>query len=160
MPLRYRCVTYRYTAPGTDVARLFRRIWELSYVQAGASLWPRPAAWPTRARWRPPTDVLEGPEGLLVKIELAGLREEDIDITLFPDALVVTGRREEEYPGGIDWHSPAYRYHESGVRYGEFEVEVYLPFAVDPDRVEARYERGFLYIALPRVNGSGDALRM
>ena len=146
MPLRYRRVTYRYTAPGTNVEQLVRRIWELNRQQALAST----LAGAAQVRWRPPTDVLETPAGLLVKMELAGMREDDIDVTLFEDVLVVAGRREEEYLDGLDCHAQECRYHESGVRYGEFQAEVYLPLAVDPDQVVARYDRGFLFITLPR----------
>lgn len=139
MPLRYRHVTYRYTAPGGDVEQLFRRIWELNRQQT----------FTTRTRWRPPTDVLEGPKGLLVKIEIAGMGEDDFDVTLFEDVLVVAGRR-DEHPGNADRGAYESRYHESGVRYGEFQVEVVLPLAVDADRVTAHYDRGFLVITLPR----------
>jgi HSP20 family protein len=140
MPLRYRRVTYRYTAPGADVEQFFRRIWDLNRQQT----------WTARARWRPPTDVLEGSLGLSVKIELAGMQEDDVDVALFDDMLVVSGSRVEEPVGGLDCHSYDCRYHESGVRYGDFRVEVYLPLPVDPDRVVARYDRGFLYVTLPR----------
>jgi HSP20 family molecular chaperone IbpA len=146
MPLRYRRVTYRYTTAGSNVDQLMRRIWELNRSQA----WALPAAGLARARWRPPTDVLEGPSGLLVKVELAGMREDDIEVTLFDDVLVVAGRRAEEYPEQIDCHSQECRYHESAIQYGEFQAEVYLPLAVDADQVVARYDRGFLYITLPR----------
>jgi HSP20 family molecular chaperone IbpA len=147
MPLRYRRVTYRYTAPGTDVEQFFRRVWELN----------RQPTWTTRARWRPPTDVLEGPLGLLVKIELAGVQEDDVEVTLFDDMLVVSGSRTEEYADGLDCHSHECRYHESGVRYGEFQVEVYLPLPVDADRVTARLDRGFLYVTLPRRGAESRA---
>ncbi len=140
MPLRYRRVTYRYTAPGADVEQLFRRIWELN----------RQPAWTAQTRWRPPTDVLETPTGLLVKIELAGMREDDIEVTLFDDMLVVSGTRAEEYAESADCRSQQCRFHESGVRYGEFRAEVYLPVPVDADRVTARYDSGFLYVTLPR----------
>lgn len=140
MPLRYRRVTYRYIGAGPEVERLFRRIWEQT----------RQPSWPAPTRWRPPTDVLESPAGLLVKVELAGVREEDVEVTLFEDVLVVAGRRLEEFPEGFDCRAGDCRYHESGVRYGEFQVEVYLPIAVDAERVTARYERGFLYVVLPR----------
>ncbi len=145
MPLQYRRVTYRYTASGAEVERLFRRIWELN----------RPQPWSGRTHWRPPTDVLESSSGLVVKVELAGVSEDDIDITLFEDALLVAGRRREEYPEDVDCQSLQCRYHESGIRYGEFQVEVYLPLAVDSERVTARYDRGFLYVTLPRRN-TGD----
>ena len=85
MPLRYRRVTYRYTTTGGNVDQLMRRIWELNRPQS----WALPAAGLARARWRPPTDVLEGPSGLLVKVEVAGMREDDIEVTLFDDVLVV-----------------------------------------------------------------------
>ncbi|HZS01357.1 MAG TPA: Hsp20/alpha crystallin family protein [Chloroflexota bacterium] len=140
MPLRYRRVTYRYTNTGADLDRVFRRIWELN----------RQHAWSHTTRWRPPTDVLESGLGLLVKVELAGVREDDVDITLFEDVLVIAGQRFEEYPEGVDCRAVECRYHESGVRYGAFHVEVYLPVAVDADRVAARYDKGFLYVTLPR----------
>jgi HSP20 family protein len=140
MPLRYRRVTYRYTNPGADLDRVFRRIWELNRQQA----------WSETARWRPPTDVLESSLGLVVKVELAGVREDDVDITLFEDVLVVAGKRYEDYPEGVDCRARECRYHESGVRYGEFRAEVYLPLAVDADGVTARYDSGFLYVTLPR----------
>src|SRR5581483_12250347 len=140
MPLRYRRVTYRYTTAGPDLDQFFRRIWEVNRQQA----WAHPT------RWRPPTDVLESAAGQLVKSELAGVREEDVDITLFEDVLVVAGQRYEQYPEGVDCRAQDCRYHESGVRYGEFRAEVYLPLAVDADRVTARYDSGFLYVTLPR----------
>jgi HSP20 family protein len=140
MPLRYRRVTYRYTNTGADLDRVFRRIWELNRQQA----------WSESARWRPPTDVLESGLGLVVKVELAGVREDDVDITLFDDVLVIAGQRFEEYPEGVDCRARECRYHESGVRYGAFRAEVYLPVVVDADRVTARYDNGFLYVTLPR----------
>jgi HSP20 family protein len=140
MPLHYRRVTYRYTNTGADLDQFFRRIWELNRQQAGSQT----------ARWRPPTDVLESAPGLVVKVELAGVREDDVEITLFDDVLVVAGQRYEEYPDGVDCRARECRYHESGVRYGEFRAEVYLPLAVDAERVTARYDSGFLYVTLPR----------
>lgn len=148
MALRYRRVTYRYTSPGADVEQLFRRIWEVN----------RPPAWQVRTAWRPPTDVLEGPAGLLVKLELAGVSESDIEITLFEDVLVVAGQRQEEYPEGLNCRSFDCRYHESGIRYGAFQAEVYLPLRVDAERVTARFEQGFLYVSLPRA-GADDTPR-
>jgi HSP20 family molecular chaperone IbpA len=142
MPLRYRRVTYRYTTPGTNVEQLLRRIWDLE----------RQPAWTPRTHWRPPTDVLEGPPGLLVRIELAGMYEDDIEVTLFEDMLVVAGQREESDVDRTIWPSAECRYHASGVRYGPFRAEIYLPLTIDPERVTAQYDRGFLYVTLPRAS--------
>jgi hypothetical protein len=79
-------------------------------------------------------------------MELAGMREEDIEVTLYEDALVVTGRRDEDPD-----HGDTTFYHEAQIRYGTFRAEVLLPTAVDRDHVEARYENGFLRISLPKM---------
>jgi HSP20 family protein len=76
-----------------------------------------------------------------------------VEITLFDDVLVVSGRRDEEYADGLDCRSQQCRFHESGVRYGEFQAEVYLPVAVEAEQVVARYDRGFLYVTLPKQSG-------
>ena len=82
------------------------------------------------------------------------MHDDDIDVTLFEDMLVVAGRREETDLDGLDCRSHECRYHASGVRYGPFRTEIYLPLAVDPDRVVARYDRGFLYVTLPRADAT------
>lgn len=113
-------------------------------VYAGSQRWLN-EGWVTyqRARvWEPPTDVYENEEGLVVQIELAGVSERDIQITLDERVLVVSGvRRDPE---------PKQAYHQMEIRYGEFRTEVYLPWVVDPDQVDAEYEDGFLWILLPR----------
>jgi HSP20 family protein len=66
--------------------------------------------------------------------------------------LVVTGQREESDVDRTIWPSAECRYHASGVRYGPFRAEIYLPLAIDPERVTAQYDRGFLYVTLPRTS--------
>jgi HSP20 family molecular chaperone IbpA len=44
-------------------------------------------------------------------------------------------------------------FHAAGVRQGPFRLELPLPAAIDANRVEARYERGLLRIALPKARG-------
>src|SRR5579871_5236468 len=88
-------VRLRYTyASGTateqqDLERLFHELW---HVRQRAML---PAG-----EWRPPTDVYETPNRVVVKMELAGVPEEAIDITLYADRLVVSGARHDTPPGG------------------------------------------------------------
>jgi len=41
-------------------------------------------------------------------------------------------------------------YHAAGIPQGLFRVELPLPARIDPDRVEARYERGLLHVTLPK----------
>ncbi len=95
----------------------------------------------TRA-WEPPTDVYENEKGLVVQVEIAGMQKEDFSITLGERLLVIEGVRKDP--------EPKRAYHQMEIRYGEFRTEVYLPWTVDPDRVEATYENGFLKVVLPR----------
>jgi HSP20 family protein len=106
---------------------------------------------PTRSRrqclvpWRPPIDVFETGNGLVVRAELGGLNTSEVQVLLSGDELILRGEREVVLPDG-------YRvYHESRVRYGRFEAAIRLPFPVDVESATAEYSDGFLSIELPRL---------
>ncbi len=101
------------------------------------------------AVWRPPVDIHETPTLLSVKIELAGIREDNLDVTLYDNALVVTGRREDDSE-----HDEPICYHEAQVHYGPFRAEILLPLPVQHDSVTALYENGFLRVRLPKAAAS------
>ncbi|MCM8744909.1 Hsp20/alpha crystallin family protein [Thermomicrobium sp. CFH 73360] len=98
--------------------------------------------------WRPPLEVYEDERGLVVRAELAGLREDDISVVVSDSVLQISGVRRPREEG------QRRTYHEMGIAYGPFEAEVLLPFPVDLDHVEAVYERGFLEVTLPRARVS------
>lgn len=91
--------------------------------------------------WEPPTDVYENDRGLIVQMEIAGMCEDDFSITLGKRTLMIQGVRTDPEPKRV--------YHQMEIRYGEFRVEVYLPWSVEAERVEAVYESGFLRVLLP-----------
>ena len=95
--------------------------------------------------WQPPTDVYETEEALVVQAELAGVREEDIDIALFSDYLAISGRRRPAVPPG------AAAYHLAGILYGEFRLEVAVLGNIRRDDVEASYDNGLLTVVLPKA---------
>jgi HSP20 family protein len=94
--------------------------------------------------WRPPTDVYETDEAVVVRVEVAGMQETDFTVSLTERILVVTGSRQDPYP--------KVAYHQMEVRYGEFRTEVYLHWAVEKDAIEAIYADGFLQVTLPKVH--------
>jgi HSP20 family protein len=102
--------------------------------------------------FRPPTDVIELGDRLLVRVEIAGMRSSDFNITLHDRVLLVTGTREQP-----PQTSPAY--HQAEIGYGEFRVEVTLPWSVERERVSASYEVGFLQVELPRLAGKQIPVR-
>jgi HSP20 family protein len=108
---------------------------------------PHPAVTVAPVRWRPATDVCESAGHYTVTVELAGVDPEALDVQLFEDALVVEGERPAT--GSQDGV-----FHSAEIRHGPFRVEVALPGPVDPEGIDARYERGLLQITLPRA-GAG-----
>src|ERR1700738_3018004 len=142
MRMRYRQVTYRYIdGSPKQMEQRYRQLLNDALHQSQQSILHRSTT------WRPLADVCEAADGMTVKIELAGMKEEDIDVTLYENALVISGERRDE-------HNEAHKnlcYHEAQIRYGPFRVEVFIPGPVERDSVTARYENGFLRVTLPGV---------
>ncbi|MFN8596954.1 MAG: Hsp20/alpha crystallin family protein [Anaerolineae bacterium] len=100
-------------------------------------------SWQHTHTWRPPTDVYETDESVIVRVEIAGMREADFNVTLHDQLLVISGARTDP--------SPKVVYHQLEVRYGEFRTEVYLHWAVEPGSIAATYQDGFLVVELPKA---------
>jgi HSP20 family protein len=92
--------------------------------------------------WDPPTDVYETGDAYVVRMEIAGMREADFEVSIQTDTLYISGNRPD---------FPARRaYHQMEIRSGRFANAVTLPGPVDADRAEAAYQDGFLTITLPK----------
>jgi HSP20 family protein len=98
-----------------------------------------------RAGFRPDLDAYETATTFEIVLDLAGMDEEDCEIQLFANALVVEGHRR------LPEVKEAAIYHAASIRQGPFRVEIPLPAPIDPERVEASYERGLLRITLTKV---------
>ena len=94
--------------------------------------------------WRPPTDIYELDNRLIVLVEVAGMRDADFDITLQGPVLLIRGIRERVTP-------PASAYHQLEISFGEFRAEVNLPWPISREDVTASYQDGFLRVELPRA---------
>jgi HSP20 family protein len=92
------------------------------------------------ASWAPAADVVVSPRGARILLELAGVPKADVRVTLQGRVLEVTGRRQAP-------REPAEaHYHRAEIYFGEFRRKVELPWAADPEHVEARYHDGMLEI--------------
>jgi HSP20 family protein len=98
----------------------------------------------TPAAFRPAADFYETTQGLVLRLELAGVAAADVSLTLAGQELVVRGRRQPPPPAGIQ------RFIHLEMAFGNFERRFTLPLAVDSQRVEARYLDGVLEVHLPR----------
>jgi HSP20 family protein len=94
--------------------------------------------------WRPPTDVYETEDSIVVRVEIAGMQRDDFYISLQDRHLSISGIRGHEH-GGVHVH------YQLEVNYGEFRTEVELPVAVATEGIEAVYEEGFLRVTLPKL---------
>ena len=132
--MRYRRLSYRY-------AMVVRS----GHTWALADIWPSDRLrLLVQPRWRPDADMYETASTVEIILDLAGIDEDDYEVQLFEDALVVEGRRRLPscQEGAV--------YQAAGIRQGPFKIELPLPAPVDPERVEARHDRGLLRITLPK----------
>ncbi len=90
-------------------------------------------------------EVYEVEDELIVTVEIAGVTEDDLNVEIDESVLRIAGTR--PFPEG----SRRRVFHQTGIPYGDFEAEVFLPFAVALDDVEAAYENGMLHVHLPRA---------
>jgi HSP20 family protein len=95
--------------------------------------------------WRPPTDVLDNEESIVVTMEVPGVGPEDMQIAVEEQRLVVQGRRAR--PARKD----KMHFQQMEVNYGQFQRTIALSSPVDEDRIQANYSGGFLEIHLPKV---------
>lgn len=128
----------------TQKASPIRSVWYLpEEPQSSASETTR---WRIASRshvWRPPTDVYETEDAVVVRVEIAGMRDGDFSISIEDRSLLVYGMRPE---------SPERKaYHQMEIPFGEFRTDVELPYPVIADEIEAVYEDGFLRIVLPKA---------
>jgi len=114
-------------------------------TQAGAEDSLQDRDWysfPRRRIWRPPTDVYETDEHVVVKVEIAGMQADDLNISFANRRLVIAGRRRDPVGKIV--------YQNMEIRYGEFRSEVRVGWPLDQSAIEATYEEGFLYVYLPK----------
>ena len=110
------------------------------------SFFGRPSTTPQSGRgWIPLVDMQETKDDLLVRVDLPGVREKDVSVSITGDWLTIRGERrlEEEQAGNQYLHVERV--------YGKFERLVQLPFAVQADKVKATYRDGVLEIKLPKA---------
>lgn len=93
--------------------------------------------------WVPNTDVYTTDEGLVIKVELAGMRREDLALTVEDNRLRISGNR----PDGCRASKCNFLVME--INYGRFESVIEIPNGYDLNRASAAYMNGFLRIDIP-----------
>jgi HSP20 family protein len=96
-----------------------------------------------KAHWVPNTDVYTTDNGLVVKVELAGMRNDNLEITVEGNRLRISGTR----PDGCRASKASFLVME--INYGAFESVLELPPGYDLSQAKATYLNGFLRIDVP-----------
>lgn len=105
----------------------------------------------TETSWVPNTDVYIGDSGLVVKVELAGMRREDLELVIEGNRVKIAGYR----PDGC--RSAKCKFLVMEINYGAFETVIDLPKGYDLTRARAAYQNGFLRIDVP-AEASGTSV--
>jgi HSP20 family protein len=95
-------------------------------------------------RWVPPMDLVEAEDHFLLKADLPGLSEGDVNIEVQDGTLTISGERQAEHE---QREKGWYRIERS---FGSFNRSLTLPDGVDPDRIDASFHHGVLEIRIPK----------
>lgn len=108
---------------------------------------------PNGANWVPNTDVYATEQGLVIKLELAGMRSENLQITVEGNKLRISGQR----PDGC--RAAKFNFLVMEINYGPFENVLELPPGYDLTQAKASYLNGFLRIDVPPASKTQPAKR-
>jgi HSP20 family protein len=95
-------------------------------------------------RWVPPVDLVEAEDHFVLKADLPGLTEDDVNIEVQDGTLTISGERKAEHE---QREKGWYRIERS---FGRFSRSLTLPDGVDPDRIAASFNHGVLEVSIPK----------
>ena len=108
-----------------------------------------------RRGFRPRLDVYrtDDPHAVNVVVELAGIDPSEVELSFAEGVLVITGNRRREAKGQAV-------YQQMEMDYGRFQRHVDIDERIDPEGIEAAYDRGLLRITLPVATRRAKAVRV
>lgn len=113
-------------------------------------LWSRMTAEnePALANWAPTSDVVETKDEILIKAELPGLDEKDVDVEIENGVLTIKGERNAEQ----ETDEKGYRRIERA--YGSFLRTFTLPTNIEAEKISATFTNGLLEVHMPKMEGA------
>jgi HSP20 family protein len=104
----------------------------------------QPAASGVMRRWVPAMDLVETGEHYVLRADLPGLSESDVNLQLEDNVLTISGERK------ADHERQEQGYHRVERAFGSFSRSLTLPSGIDPDAVQAQFDRGVLEVTIPK----------
>ena len=104
-------------------------------------------SWQVRSSiWSPPTDMYETDEAYVIRVEIAGMREDDFEVLLENNTLLISGSRPD--------FTERRAYQQMEIRFGKFSTALNLPGPVNIEQARAEYRNGFLTVVLPKATSN------
>jgi HSP20 family protein len=97
---------------------------------------------PSGRLWNPSADVYRAPDGWIVKLDLAGICSDDLEIELRDTLLTIRGCRRDTH------YSQGFVYHQMEITYSRFEKQIEFPAQIEGASIVRDYRDGFLIIKL------------
>jgi HSP20 family protein len=104
----------------------------------------RPGNGGTARRWVPAMDLVEDKNDLVLRADLPGLSEDDVDIEVKDGVLTISGERKTEEKKEEEGY---YRVERA---FGRFSRSLTLPDGIDPEQVKAKFDNGVLEVRIPK----------
>jgi HSP20 family protein len=104
----------------------------------------RPGKGGTAQRWVPAMDLVEDKNDLVLRADLPGLSEDDVNIEVKDGVLTISGERKTEEKKEDEGY---YRVERA---FGRFSRSLSLPDGIDPEQVKARFDNGVLEVRIPK----------
>ena len=133
-------IPWRVFGEFEDRERDFERIFGTLLLPA---IWRRLPA--EEKEWMPAIEMFEKEDKFVVKAELPGMKEEDVDVSVTDGTLTIKGERRAEDEVKEE------NYYRCERSYGSFFRSIGLPSIVDTGKIKAHYEDGILEIDLPKA---------
>jgi len=100
---------------------------------------------PFKGGWKPLINIFEKKNSLIILIEAAGVKPENIKITLERNILTISGKRDDPFS------NEQRIFYSMEITFGTFERRISLPYATDPEKATVEKEDGFIQITLPKI---------
>jgi HSP20 family protein len=95
-------------------------------------------------RWAPAMDLVEEGDHYVLRADLPGLSEQDVNVEVEDNVLTISGERKSEHEERREGY---YRVERAS---GRFSRSLALPEGVDPDSVKASFDKGVLAVSIPK----------
>ena len=127
-----------------DFAREFDTLFDLTNEMSRNNIWGL-----YEGDWSPRLDMFENDDAYFLKVDLPGVSEKDLELSVTNDVLTLKGKREQVIEEA-EAMKKGRRYQREERMYGRFQRTLPLPLPVDADNVDAKLREGVLYITLPK----------